>query len=112
MVWKSRWLPSGWLLLRRSAYRRCCLMASIIGEPGCLHSTGAMGMPFTNRTSSGTMHLRPWVPGMSTRNCETTVKSLRSGFSQSIYRTRWSRPPSHPGSPSTVKPLTRSSVAF
>ena len=41
-------------------------------------------MPFTNSTSSGTIHRRPWVPGMSTRNCETTVKSLRQRVSQSM----------------------------
>lgn len=94
--------------------RRCCSIGSLIRrvDSGFLHSMRAMGMPFTNSTSSGTMHLRPWVPGMSTRNCETTVNSLRSGFSQLMYRTRWSRPPSQSGSPSMVKPPRRSSVAF
>ena len=86
-------------------------MASAIASllPGFLHSTSASGMPFTNSTSSGTMNFLPCVPGMSRRNCETTTKSLLSGCSQSMYRTRWSRPPSQPGSPSTVIPLSRRS---
>jgi hypothetical protein len=61
-------------------------MASVL--PGFLHSTRASGMPFTNSTSSGTMHFLPpcalCAPGMSTRNCETTTKSLLGGLSQSM----------------------------
>ena len=57
-------------------------MASAIASvlPGFLHSTSTSGMPFTNSTSSGTMNFLPWVPGMSTRNCETTTKSLCAGM--------------------------------
>ena len=79
-----------------------------LAGPGGLASITTNGMPLTNRVTSGRM-FGAW-PGVATRNCEIAKKSLALQLSQSIKSTVCCLPPTQPSSPSTVTPLSRSSV--